>query len=124
MCTLDNRTYHSMEFIIMCRAKNRPKSPIVTREVRDKDDESKLFPNFVQYSRTVYSFYHVYERLTVIVMQCFRSNVTQVLRQVKLRLREGKTTTLNSVQHRCNMIRDTWYFLVHGKTHTDDGTTF
>jgi hypothetical protein len=70
MCTLYNRTNHSMEFIIMCCVKNTPKSPIVTREVRDKDDEERLFPNFVHYSRPVNWFCHVYERLTEIVKQC------------------------------------------------------
>jgi hypothetical protein len=54
----------------MCCIKNRPKSPIITREERDKDDERKLFPNFVQDSRPVHSFNHVYETLTIIVMQC------------------------------------------------------
>jgi hypothetical protein len=56
-----------MEFIIMCCVKNRPETPIIAKEVRDKDDGRKLFPNFAQYSRPVHSFYHVYERLTMIV---------------------------------------------------------
>jgi hypothetical protein len=65
----------------MCCVKNTPKSPIVTREVRDKDDEEKLFPNFVQYSRPEHSFYDFYERLTVIVTQClFLPNFEVVIR--------------------------------------------
>jgi hypothetical protein len=50
--------------------KYMPKSLIITREVRDKDGERKLFPTFVQYSRPVHSLYHVYQKLTVIVTQC------------------------------------------------------
>jgi hypothetical protein len=53
----------------MCCVKNSPISPIITRQMRDKD-EGTLFPNSVQYPRPEHLFYHVYERLRVIVMQC------------------------------------------------------
>jgi hypothetical protein len=79
MCTPYNRTYHSTQF--MCCLKNTPKSLIITREVRDKDDDRKLFPNFGQYSRPVHSFNQIYETLTVIVMQCLlRPNFEVVIR--------------------------------------------
>jgi hypothetical protein len=139
MCTLYNRTYHCREFIIMSCVKNTPKSPIITREGSDKDDERKLFPNFVQYSRAEHSFYHVYEGLTGIVMQCLLLPNSEVLiihgiSEVTCqnfwdrwnRLWEGKTRTRKSV----NNISSTRlgitpaHFLVHDKMHTDVGTTF
>jgi hypothetical protein len=139
MCTPYNRTYHSTEF--MCCVKNTPKSPITTREVRDKDDERKLFPNFVQYSRPVHSSYHVYERLTVIVMQCLLlPNFEVVIRHgtsevtckkfwdrwncgcERARPRLGIQWTA-LLQHDQGYHELTWYFLVHDRTHTDVGSS-
>jgi hypothetical protein len=56
----------------MCRVKNRPKSNIIAREARDKEEERNLFPNSVHYARPEYSFHHVCERFirVVMVMQC------------------------------------------------------
>jgi hypothetical protein len=142
ICTRYNRTYHIMEFIIMRCVKNRPIYPNITREVIDKDDQTKLFPNFVQNSRPMHSIYHVYERLTLIEMQSLlihnfevgiRHGISEVTckkfwerwnwgcESVRPRLWIQWTTSL---QHDQGYHKLTWYFLVHDKTHTDVGTTF